>query len=162
MSGDVVHVAEHGGSGYSSGCRCEKCKAAHALRQKRYREKKKQQIAEGVATITHGLAGYTNYACRCQVCRDAYRDYALERGHPESSSDAWRDWQAKTTREASNHGKEWTGPELEIVARGDLSAHEVAAMLGRTYAAVQSIRRKLHNDPKTINFAGIDSRAADR
>ncbi len=28
--------------------------------------------------FTHGLSGYTNTRCRCDVCRDAWRDYIAE------------------------------------------------------------------------------------
>ena len=30
----------------------------------------------------------------------------------------------------------WTGPELEVASRDDLTAEQIALMLGRTYAAV--------------------------
>jgi hypothetical protein len=56
---------------------------------------------------------------------------------------------------AINHGKEWTGPELELAARSDLTAKEVASMLGRTLFAVECVRVKLKDDPRKIKLAGV-------
>lgn len=50
---------------------------------------------------------------------------------------------------ARNHGKEWTGPELELAARLELSASEVARMLGRTINAVRTVRDGMRRgDPR--------------
>jgi len=58
--------------------------------------------------------------------------------------------QARTARSAGHHGAEWTGPEIEIVLRPDLTAEEVAAMLGRTYNAVVTARWKAKHLPAWI------------
>lgn len=58
------------------------------------------------------------------------------------------------TDTATNHRKEWTGPELEIIARPDLSASQAAKLLGRTLYAVKHMRRKLMVDPRKIRVAG--------
>lgn len=59
---------------------------------------------------------------------------------------------------AHNHGKMWTGPELEIVARDDLSARQVAVMLGRTLYAVKHARQALKDDPRKIKLAQVPLR----
>jgi hypothetical protein len=55
---------------------------------------------------------------------------------------------------AANHRKQWTGPELEILARRELGAKQAAEMLGRSYHAVKHMRRKLQVDPRKIRLAG--------
>ncbi|MEV5819373.1 hypothetical protein AB0L22_09370 [Micromonospora haikouensis] len=70
---------------------------------------------------------------------------------------AWTKRQNDTMRaDARRHGSEWTGPELEVVARTDLTAVQVASMLGRTPAAVRAQRHLLKKvDPKTTALAGV-------
>jgi hypothetical protein len=60
-----------------------------------------------------------------------------------------RSRRTETRDRAGNHGKEWTGPELEIASREDLTTMQVAHTLGRTYDAAYMIRRKLREkDPR--------------
>lgn len=49
----------------------------------------------------------------------------------------------------------WTGPELELAARADLTALQVANAIGRTVNAVRGARRQLRIDPRKINLAGV-------
>lgn len=149
---------------WQRGCRCDLCRAANAVRFKKMRtERAGNQIPEHV---THGtLTCYRNWGCRCDPCtnantlasRPAYERW-LER-HPgrlnELERRSYRSRQARTLEMATRYGYQWTGPELEIAGRPDLSAYEVARMLRRTYAAVRHMRRKLREDPKIINLAGL-------
>lgn len=65
-------------------------------------------------------------------------------------------WQQRTLEQAKNRGKEWTGPELELLSRDDLTRREMAEMLGRTYYAVSEAKRKLNrDDPKFKRLAGM-------
>lgn len=57
--------------------------------------------------------------------------------------------------EAHRHGQEWTGPELEIALREDLSAQEVAILLGRSLAAVNMARYRARRFPREINLSGV-------
>jgi hypothetical protein len=70
-------VSEHGFTQYGRGCRCATCRAAKtayvkarrsATRELRLAAEQEglQYIAEG---ITHGLAGYKEFSCRCLACR---------------------------------------------------------------------------------------------
>ena len=65
--------------------------------------------------------------------------------------------QAQTLERAVNNGKQWTGPEMELVLRGDMSVRELALALGRTMNAVRYIKRQLveKQDPRYVNVAGM-------
>lgn len=65
--------------------------------------------------------------------------------------------QALTVEHATNNGKQWTGPEMELVLRGDLSVQQLALTLGRTRNAVRYIRRQLieNADPRYVAVAGM-------
>lgn len=147
-------MAEHGTrSRYRRDkCRCDKCRAANAAYIGGLREKKKAELGAGAVpdeAVAHGVSGYANWGCRCSVCA-------------QSRNQSFRGFQAETQAAATRHYREWTGPELEVAARTDLSARQVALMLGRTLSAVKNIRRRLRDDPKTINLAGVHPSVADR
>lgn len=171
---------EHGYDGYTRwGCRCEACKSAKSAYQsgrgrgadqngymQNYRRSRRAALAKGEIEVKHGLTGYTNDGCRCETCAESFRVYRAANPekryhvrHPEEAADANRrnvtKWQAETLEGATRYGMEWTGPELEIAARSDLTAREAALMIGRTYASVKTMRKKLAADPKTIQLAGI-------
>lgn len=63
--------------------------------------------------------------------------------------------QAESRATATSHGCQWTGPELEIITRYEFSTQELALRLGRTYAAVRSMRKKVRDDPRKIQLAGL-------
>lgn len=63
--------------------------------------------------------------------------------------------QAYTVDRAHNNGKQWTGPEMELVLRGDLSVRQLALRLGRTIYAVRYIKRQLAKDPRYIQVTGM-------
>jgi len=62
--------------------------------------------------------------------------------------------QNATMPTAGRRGMPWTGPELEIVARADLTAEQAAQMTGRTYHGVETQRRRLGIDPRKADLAG--------
>lgn len=100
---------------------------------------------------THGRSGYSR-GCRCEICREAKKqDRAIHTGK----------LQRKSLAGARRGGYQWTGPELELAARDDLTISEIAARLGRSYTAITVIRSKLKHDPKTINVAGIAAARSD-
>lgn len=70
--------------------------------------------------------------------------------------------QQSTVDTATHRGGQWTGAELEVAARTDLSAREVAAMLGRTYHGVMAARHRIRHDPKTRDVAGVTDDQHDR
>jgi hypothetical protein len=171
---------DHGYEGYTRwGCRCEVCKAAKSAYQsgrgrgtgqkeymQKYRQGRRAAREKGEVEVRHGLTGYTNDGCRCETCAESFRVYRAANPekryhvrHPEEAAEANRrnvtKWQAETLEGATRYGMEWTGPELEVAARSDLTAREAALMIGRTYASVKTMRKKLAADPKTIQLAGI-------
>lgn len=68
-------------------------------------------------------------------------------------------WEAEknsqTLENATRHRYPWTGPELEIAARKDLTDMEVAQLLGRSRYAVQNARARLERDPRYRDLAGV-------
>ncbi len=71
-------------------------------------------------------------------------------------------WQQQTRESATRNGYEWTGPELETIARGDLTARQSALLLGRTLAAVQRQRHLMKENPRKARLAGLATPEADR
>lgn len=61
-----------------------------------------------------------------------------------------------TTWLTPNHGKEWTGPELELLLRSDLTTRQMAQLLGRTYFSVASQRQAI-GTPRSSVLAGKSS-----
>jgi hypothetical protein len=99
---------------------------------------------------------------RCAVMRSTrYRnrragvDEEFRRRQREHADEVRARVQAATVDGARNGRKQWTGPELEIAARQDLTARQVAGMLGRTLYAVKHVRRQLRTDPRKVWLAAV-------
>lgn len=59
------------------GCRCDDCRAAHAMA---CFEARRRRAGRPVPEHVHGTDnGYTNYMCRCPDCREGHRVYQNER-----------------------------------------------------------------------------------
>lgn len=66
----------HGYSAYSKGCRCGTCtaaKRAYMRRQRAFASRRRELVEAGggrnfVDRITHGISGYQDRQCRCEVC----------------------------------------------------------------------------------------------
>ncbi|MEU0468948.1 hypothetical protein ABZ215_33505 [Amycolatopsis sp. NPDC006131] len=173
--------AEHGtATSYRKGCRCDVCKEAQSVRAKEaYRRKK------SLAPKKHNASTYKQYGCRCDVCKRAnseekrthrrsrrskkpskhnyvtYTEYGCRCQECCEDFEAHRPdtvlrKQEATKSEARRNGYEWTGPELEILCRDDLTAKEKAFMTGRTYYAVaQQIHLMNIGDRGKLNLAGV-------
>ena len=171
---------------YATGCRCEDCTQANTKRGHRARKARFQRVLvdgppEGVR---HGLSAALNWGCKCEVCTTAVRKRnkvlsdRAKAGNIKHVRGGWRQdcpcescrvakskW-AKARNDSSlesahHHFYRWTGPELEIIARHDLTARQCAEMLGRTFAAVQNQRSRLnHADPKRVILLGAPSRTS--
>lgn len=162
-------TAKHGTTyKYKRGCRCEICHSEERKRQRDFRAAREHKMLSGQKDFTHGASGYTNWGCRCDICTKAHtkkcRPASMRwRNRNPDKAKEWSDAayaraQSETLERASRHYAEWTGPEMELASRTDLSAKEVALVIGRTCAAVQAMRRKLRSDPKTVNAAGLPRR----
>lgn len=73
--------AEHGYYLYTAGCRCAVCRAAKAkyIREKRAAARARALVgtnrgAHLVPGIKHGIFGYQEHRCRCDVCVDTARE----------------------------------------------------------------------------------------
>lgn len=163
----------HGtGRRYDAGCRCSACKQAKLDKDRRRRERLKRLRDEKPELVPHGTQnGYSKYSCRCDAsgwAADHRREFAAR--HPLAVAEHSRRWRAAHpeasaayTRQQSmeagiprNHGKLWTGPELElVVTRTDLPLTELARRLGRTRTAVALARLRATHDPKYVQVAGV-------
>lgn len=65
-------------SRYQAGCRCKKCRRAHAADQYRNKINRAMSLIEP-GDARHGENGYMNYYCRCRVCRDGHREAIRQR-----------------------------------------------------------------------------------
>lgn len=128
---------------YNAGCRCEACRAAHLERWRSDFERRRETPPE---EIPHGAGGYDNYGCRCDVCVAANHSRSVE---------YQRRTNAASLPNATKRGQGWTGPELEIAARKELTAREVAQMINRTASGVRSIRSRLKKEPELQRLAGL-------
>jgi hypothetical protein len=92
----------------------------------------------------------------CRECQNA-ATAAYGKAHPEGNNRrtraAFERSQARSIAHAANNGKEWTGPELELVADLSRSQSDIAKALGRTVAAVKNQRRYLRADPRKARMA---------
>ena len=133
-------------------------------KDRRYREANREAIRERNRRYRAGInpekererarryreANAENERERKRRWRVANREKANERARRRQVAA-----QAQTTDAARRHGYVWTGPELEIAARDDLTVEQIALMLGRTYNAVASARRRIRHDPRADFLAGL-------
>jgi hypothetical protein len=54
-------------------------------------------------------------------------------------------------------GYQWTGPEMEIIERDDLTARQAGLMIGRSIFAVQRRREAIRNEPKLQRVLGAQT-----
>lgn len=144
-AGKEIRLCGHGTvTRWVRGCRCDECKHAKTESSKQWRASVRSQAA--TASIPHGISGRQNYLCKCETCMQAQRS-------------ATRHWQRSRNDQlldrARRHNQQWTGPELELAARRELSARQVAEMVGRTMYAVMSMRHRLEIEPKLQTLAGL-------
>lgn len=99
---------------------------------------------------THGLRCTYMAGCRCEECTEAARPGRRRHFHARQ----------RDTSVAPSRCKQWTGPELEVAARDDLTTLEVAKLLGRTYSGVKGMRAKLLRDPRKQALAGLSRSVA--
>jgi hypothetical protein len=154
-------------SGYERGCRCAECRAANAARRSFARQTK--PIPAGAE---HGRSVANNYGCKCDICRKAiyeansrYYSHSIRPGAVQHirgghvlgcPCDPCRlYWQARaknvndeTRKSATSHYNLWTSAQMDIAASPKYTTMEAAKILGRTKAAVTSMRNRLRHEPK--------------
>jgi hypothetical protein len=148
---------------YDRGCRCDACRAATRQASADWRRTIRGRLSVQTShtqsrakaqtaapdRIPHGLSGYLNYLCKCEVCTTAAR---------KAGGEWQRSTNARLLDQARRHNSQWSGPELELASRTDLSASQVAEMVGRTLWAVQTARRRLRDEPSQQWLAGQRSK----
>jgi len=105
----------------------------------------------------HGRARYKD-GCRCEICRaaNAERTARYRHTHRAAIKAVRRQDQTETAQQAHRLGYVWTGPELELAMRSDLTVKQIALMIGRTYSAVSRMREKLRRDVKIRRVVGLE------
>ena len=63
--------------------------------------------------------------------------------------------QLESHQVATRNGFEWSGWEMELVSDYKYTTRQLAEHLGRTFAAVTNMRKKIKHDPQTIQRAGL-------
>lgn len=111
-------------------CRCDVCLGA----RREYKRAERERRQARPVTAGHGTVTAYQQGCECDECGEAMRVYLWERNEA-------------TRATASRHGSRWTGADAEIALRSDLTIAERAALLGRTFAAVDNFIRAYHRRP---------------
>jgi hypothetical protein len=111
-------------------------------------------VKRGVPRATHGVVGgaYMLAGCTCEPCTTARA----------ASVEEFKKDNAKSAEAAHRKNSIWTTADMEILARTDLTARQVAAMLGRSISAVNSARFKMRTDPEWAQGHSLDSGTAPR
>ena len=95
-----------------------------------------------------------NYARRQETGRQSEAARRFYRNHPEvlvTSSARLRALNNETLQTAERAGCEWTGAEMELIMRDDLTVKQMAVMLGRSYWAVLNRRQLIRRgDPRSM------------
>lgn len=99
-----------------------------------------------------------SYCRRCKADQIKARREADPIGTSEESRRSDRLRQAKSLPKATNYGKEWTGVELELISRQELSSTQLADMLGRTVYAIRSQRFLLRKNKLKSEVAGVTTK----
>lgn len=81
VSGWVPPITQgHGTSAcYMRGCREQECVEAHRETQRKLKARRVKRLKQGKVTVKHGVSAYSNWNCRCEVCRAAWAAYLRER-----------------------------------------------------------------------------------
>lgn len=111
-------------------------------------------VKRGVPKATHGVVGgaYMLSGCTCEPCTAAR----------VASVEEFKKVNAKSVEAAHRHNNVWTTADMETLARTDLTARQVAAMLGRSISAVNSARFKMRTDPQWAQGYSLDTGTAPR
>lgn len=125
---------------YAAGCRCGACILIRDKKVEQKFESLKRRIATDPSSVKHGNIETYRAGCRCDDCLLNHHTYYREVG---------KKYQTESMKSATNFGKEWTSVELEVLDRYPL--RKAAEILGRTYWAVHSKKRKIREkDPKVM------------
>jgi transcription elongation factor Elf1 len=142
-SGSEFTISKRGDGHLFLSASCKKCRAATEAKR---RERREDHVSKNPDYVFPPYIRPT-YDRLSQEEREPFR----ERMRKYASEN-----QSQSLESATNHYKEWTGPELELLLREDLTAIELAEMLNRTLHSVRRMRVKVQKDPRKQVHAGID------
>jgi hypothetical protein len=101
------------------------------------------------------LSTASAWGCKCSVCHEAVYEQSKLESRRIYFAKTFRRWQKESQEAAHRSWFVWTGPELELADRRELSARYVAKVTGRTVAAVQNMRRRIASgDPRLDHAIG--------
>lgn len=104
----------------------------------------------------HGRYSY------CRPCRNAAGNaWSIKSGARSIYAKTYKQKRASSDMPLRSR-VEWTSSEMELAARKDLGAREVAALLGRSSRAVEAMRHKIRHDPRKARLADVDTDVARR
>lgn len=140
-------------------CRtCKKTKPAEEFRRQKGRRTKlcaecnRDKVKAWFAANPEKVKA--NYTRRMESGRKAETARRYYRNHPEIIGVAAARLRAlnnETLQTAKRAGREWTGAEMELIMRDDLTVKDMAVMLGRSYWAVVNRRQLIRRgDPKSM------------
>ena len=109
-----------------------------------------QFVLDNADNLTKVVQRLKPYAFNPENAAEREREY--QRTHVHARRVRRND---ESREKAARHRSEWTGPELELADREDLTAAQVAAMTGRTIKAVKTIRTKLRRDVRLQELRGM-------
>lgn len=137
---------------------CTKCSAAKVEAEFSRRGTGRSSWCKAcVRTATKARREANPDAARDDERRRSARRYSKASGRiNERVRSRYRVEQDMTLATATNRGKKWTGPELELVADQKRTAKDVALALGRTVQAVKDQRHLLRTDPRKARMAGTE------
>jgi len=72
---------------YVRGCRCQGCIDENRKTQREIKDRRVARYKQGQTKIKHGVSGYSNWECRCGVCRSAWSSYLRGRRSTSDSVD---------------------------------------------------------------------------
>lgn len=160
---------KHGLSGYTNWfCRCAECTEANARRLRArlnvpaggrsgeaWREDERRLALERVdgQRYRYTAAEVAAILGRTVLSVDVKR--SVNDAKASTKNSRLRTVKNDGTRDhASRHRLRWTGAEMEIATRVDLTAAQAAGILGRTLMAVHSLRQRCAKEPKWRQMLG--------
>lgn len=69
-------LRDHGTAAcYIRGCRRPECIEANRQANREVKARRIERFRKGKVSIRHGVSGYSNWDCRCPLCRNAWSTY---------------------------------------------------------------------------------------
>ena len=97
----------------------------------------------------------------CATCRSRRNDELVRRDEDRlAKSHKTFNQRMKRANDAMpqpRKGYQWTGPELEVIERRDLTARQAGVLIGRSKYAVEEMRKRIKVEPKLQRVLGAQT-----